>query len=144
MVLTLYAKQRILQHYSEGSRSSTRIVKLLKEEGICISRVSVWKFLCNFNETNCISRKEGSGRPTKITPQVKIFVEEAMKEDDKTTAVQLHKKLTDNGFSISISTILRCRNELGWTFRGKHFNCMEINSVWSTCRQCLLPAYPCC
>ena len=108
MVLMLYAKRRILQHYSEGSRSSTRIEKLLEEEGICISQVSVWKFLHNFNETNCISRKEGSGRPTKITPQVKIFVEEAMKEDDETTATQLHKKLMDNGFSISISTILCC------------------------------------
>lgn len=119
MVLTLYAKQRILQHYSEGSKTSTRIKKLLEDEGVYVSRVTVWKFLRHFEETNCLSRKEGSGRPTKITPQVKAFVEETMQKDDETTAFQLHKKLTDNGFSISISTILRCRKELGWTFRGK-------------------------
>ena len=41
-----------------------------------------------------------------------------MKENDEMTAIQLHKKFTDTGFSISSLTILCCRNELGWTFRG--------------------------
>lgn len=149
MVLTLYAKQRILQYYFEGSRSSNRIKKRLEEEGIYVSRVTVWKFLRNYNETKCLSRKEGSGRPAKITPQIKAFVEETMKEDDETTAIQLHKKLINNGYSISISTILRCRNELGWTFRGNYlaistFITTYVNSMLLTCRQCLLPANPSC
>ena len=42
-----------------------------------------------------------------------------MDVDDKTTAQQLHKILTDKGFSLSLSTgIFRCQKELGWTFRG--------------------------
>ena len=44
-----------------------------------------------------------------------------MKKDDETTAVQLHKLLTDRGISISTSTILRCRKELGWTYRGSAY-----------------------
>ena len=118
MVLTLYAKQRILFHYYNGSSSSNRIKKLLEEDGIITSRVTVWKFIHHFRETQCISRKEGSGRPTKITTEVKRFVSAQMEEDDETTAYQLHKKLTDNGHFLSISTILRCRLDLGWTFRG--------------------------
>jgi len=86
MVLTFYAKQRILQHYSNRSKSSNHIKKLL-EEGIYISQAMVWKLLHNFREMKCLSWKEGSGRPTKITPQVKAFVEETMKEDEKTTAI---------------------------------------------------------
>ena len=118
MVLTLYAKQRILCHYFDGRKSSTSIKKLLERDGIIVSRKTVWKFVRNFLETRCISHKEGSGRPTKITKVVKQLVETQMEKDDETTAYQLHKMLTDNGYSLSISTILRCRLELGWTFRG--------------------------
>ena len=127
--------------YCEGSRSSTQIKKLLEEEGLYTSRITVWKFLRNFKETKCLSRREGSGRPTKITPQIKAFVEETMKEDDETTAVQLHKKLLENGFSIS--TILRCRKELSWTFRGMIIR-YGSRQMLAPCRQCILPAYPYC
>lgn len=44
-----------------------------------------------------------------------------MKEDDETTAHQLHKFLNDRGHQISISTIMRCRKELGWTYRGSAY-----------------------
>ena len=98
MVLSQYAKQRILVYYFDGTKSSTRLKKLLEGEGIHISRVSVWKFIRHFCETNCLARKEGSGRPTKITAEVKRFVEAQMQHDDKTTAYQLHKILTENGF----------------------------------------------
>ena len=68
-----------------------------------------------------MSRKEGSGRPTKLTPEVMQIVEAQMMKDDETTAYQLHKLLLDKGVSISISTILRCRDILGWTFRGSAY-----------------------
>ena len=116
MVLSIYAKQRILLYWSEGYSSSNLIQRMLKEkDGICVSRVTVWKFLCGYAETGSVGRKEGSGRPSKITPQ---FIQRQMETDDETTATQLCKKLTDNGFSISITTIVRCRNQLGWTYRG--------------------------
>ena len=118
MVLSQCAKQRILVYYFDGTKSSTRLKKLLEEEGIHISRVSVWKFIRHFREKNCLARKEGSGRPTKITAEAKRFVEAQMQHDDETTAYQLHKILTENGFSLSIATVLRCRLELGWIFRG--------------------------
>ena len=33
-------------------------------------------------------------------------------------AYQLHKILTENGYSLSIAAVIRCRLELGWTYRG--------------------------
>ena len=44
-----------------------------------------------------------------------------MKNDDETTATQIHKLLTARGISISFSTIIRCRSMLGWTFRGSKY-----------------------
>ena len=44
-----------------------------------------------------------------------------MREDDETTATQLHVLLTSCEVSISLSTILRSRALLGWTFRGSKY-----------------------
>ena len=87
--LSTYAKLRILTLQSEGNQAPT-IHNLLAEEGINISRVSVWKFLRHYKRTGCIARKEGSGRPTKITSAVMEVVEAQMNENDETTAYQLH------------------------------------------------------
>ena len=118
MVLSLYLKQRILSHYCDGFTTSNKIKKLLEEEEVYISRATIWKFLHHYNVTECLGRKESSGRPSKITPEVKLVVERKMEQDDETTAHQLHKMLTDKGYTLSLATILWCRKELGWTFRG--------------------------
>ena len=70
----------------------------------------------------------GSGRPSKITSDVKLVIEQQMLRDDETTALQLHKILCDMGYNVSIWTIFRCRKELGWTFRGSAY-CQLIRSA---------------
>ena len=106
MVLSTYAKQRILLYSDKGKRAPT-IQKKLGEEGIAVSRISIWKFLRQYTVSQCLSRKEGSGRPTKLTPEVMRIVEGKMSEDDETTAYQLHKILKDQGFIISITTHIK-------------------------------------
>ena len=119
-MLPTYAKMRILMLYSNGYRAP-KIEKLLKEEGIRISRVSIWKFISRYKKTGCVARMEGSGRPAKISPEVMALVEEQMRANDKTTAFQLHKMLNERGIDVSIWTILRCRRSLGWTFHGSAY-----------------------
>ncbi len=75
-----------------------------------------------------ISRKEGSGRPSKITDYVREIVERQMRADDETTAMQLHEYLTRFGISLNIRTVLRSREQLGWTFRGSAY-CQLIRDV---------------
>lgn len=120
MVLSTYQKQRIVYLYNLGYKPPT-IKKLLEEEGVMVTRQSVHRFLHVYRETGTIKRREGSGRPSKLTPTVRDLVEQKMMEDDETTASQLHKYLMDNGILISLSTILRCRTSLGWTFRGSAY-----------------------
>lgn len=61
-------------------------------------------------------------------PAVKLIVEQQMVKDDETTASQLHKLLVEKGVNISIATILRCRDSLGWTFRGSAY-CQLIRAA---------------
>lgn len=66
MALSTYAKQRILADYSVGMRAP-RIKQKLQDEGITVSRVGVWKFLCSYKKTGSLSKLEGGGRRSKIT-----------------------------------------------------------------------------
>ena len=49
------------------------------------------------------------------------LVEEQMQKDNETTALQLHHHLEKIGVSISLPTVLRSRQKLGWIFRGTHY-----------------------
>ena len=127
MVFSVYKKQRILYHHYLGRKPYT-IQRLLLEENLPCSRWGVAKFLKRFEEDGVLVRRLGSGRPFKATAEVKEIVEEQMRRDDETTAMQLHKLLVEKGYSISRRSILRCRSSLGWTFRGSAY-CQLIRHV---------------
>ena len=96
MVLSEHASQRILSHYFAGHKAPS-IQKLLKAEGVSVSRVAIWKFLLKYKRTGTIARQEGSGRKSLLTRQVHKIVEEQMLKDDETTAIQLHRLLLEKG-----------------------------------------------
>ena len=54
----------------------------------------------------------GSGRPSKVTREIKQVVEEQMLHDE-TTAVQLYRLLRDRGYNVGLRTELRCRTSFG-------------------------------
>ena len=57
-------------HHMEGHKAPT-IARLLREEGVKVSRVGILKFVAKFQETGLIGRRIGSGRPSKITAERK-------------------------------------------------------------------------
>ena len=128
MVFSSYVKQRILSHDSRGLRPPTIAKILLEEEGIKVSRKGILKFLSRYRLTDTVCRQPGSGRPSKLTEEMKAIVEHQMQVDDETTAHQLHALLLRKCYNISISTVLRCRSSLGWTFRGSAY-CQLIREV---------------
>ena len=127
MVLSTYEKQRIL-YYHRDRLLPSQILSALKVEGIVTTRQTIARFIKQFIATASIAKKQGSGRPSKITERVIELVEKRMREDDETTAVQLHVLLTACNISISLSTIVRSRSQLGWTFRGSKY-CQLIRTV---------------
>ena len=127
MVFSAYEKERMIYYYCKGMKAPTIRRKLL-EEGIVASREGIHKFLSRFLECGSILRQPGSGRPSKITAEIKKIVDDQMELDDETTAHQLHSILTNMGYNISLRTILRCQKSLGWTFRGSAY-CQLIRDV---------------
>ena len=61
-------------HYRQGHKAPT-ICRLLQEEYLGASRVGIDKFLKKFRETATIARTPGSGRPSKVTEEIKSLVE---------------------------------------------------------------------
>ncbi len=120
MVFSNYTKQRVLYYQLKGYKAPT-IAKLIREEKLIASRVGVAKFLKKYDETGCIARTPGSGRPSKVTEEIKAVVDAQMLKDDETTAYQLHFLLVSRGYRLSLRTVLRCRTSLGWTFRGSAY-----------------------
>ena len=130
MVYMDYIKQQILYHYYNNKYmySAPTIAKALRKEGLKASRMGIAKFLKHYKESSSIARKLGSGRPSKITPEIKKVIEEQMQLDDETTTYQLHQLLVSKGFNISLRTVLRCRTQLGWTLHGSAY-CQLIREV---------------
>ena len=120
MVYSDYQKRRILHYHLQGYRAPT-ICHLLHQEKLKASRVGIAKFIAKYEQTGCVARVPGSGRPSKITAEIKAIVGEIMHKDDETTASQLHATLLARGYKISLRTVLRCRTSLGWTFRGSSY-----------------------
>ena len=127
MVFSKYTKRRILFYQAKGYRAPT-ITDKLRDEGIVVSRKGVSDFLSRVEKTCSTARRPDSGRPSKQTEQVKEVIESAMRADDETTVKQLHEQLMSQGVSVSKSTVLRCRQSLGWTVRGSAY-CQMIREA---------------
>ncbi len=120
MVFSDYTKAWIAYLYARGNRAPT-LQLLLTDEGICCSRQGVRNFINRYEETGCFNRALGSGRPSKVTADVRRLVETQMQKDDETSAYQLFRMLNEGGYNLSLQTILRCRKSLGWAFRGSAY-----------------------
>ena len=99
MVFSNYTKQRIV--FLSAYHKAPTISKLLREKGIITSWKGILKFIKRYETSGTIHRLPGSGRTSKITGEIKEFVEEQMRTDDETTAVQLHRLLNDRLFDLT-------------------------------------------
>ena len=63
-----------------------------------------------------------------MTEAVKDIVEKQMREDNELTTTQLHAAVARTGHNLSTQTVLRCRTDLGWTYRGSAY-CQVIRDV---------------
>ena len=117
MVYNMYKKWRIIHFHQLGHKPPT-IAKLLKEENLKVSCVGVDKFIARFLETGLL--RERNAQEDYHQSQQKCR-QSSIQEDDETTAYQFRELLLSYGYSISRRTVLRCRLQLGWTFRGSAY-----------------------
>ena len=117
----MYCKQRIVRLYCEGKLSFGKISKVLKEEGMQVPKKTVWMTVQKYVKHGTLERLPGSGGKFKLTPEILSIIENRLQEDDETTAMQLHKLLSDKGYSVLKASIIRVRRLLGWTFHGSRY-----------------------
>ena len=124
-------------------KMATICKKLETYVGIKVNRRGVAKSSSHVKASGSIEQLAGSGKQMKHTANVKAKVEQAIKMDDKTTALQIIVLLNATGYSISLYTILRYRKSFGWTFKGSA-HCLMIQEMkkakhleWAT-QQCTL------
>ena len=79
-----------LQYLHRQGHRPLAISRILQDEGMTASKRGIAKFLKRYRETGTIARLPGSGRPSKITAEIKQIVDEQMRADDETTAYQLY------------------------------------------------------
>ena len=82
---------------------SPTICLLLQKEQLSLSGVGIAKFLSKYEDIGLIARTPGSGRPSRITAEIKALVEAKMQEDDETTALQLYALLLSQGYQATKS-----------------------------------------
>ena len=113
----LYTKQRAVYYAAQGLNDSA-ISRVLATEGLPYCPKSVSLLLRKLKAGQSIVRKPAVGRPRKTTQRVRDLIEEQMQKDDDSSATELDRLLQGKGIKLSRSTILRCRRQLGWTYRG--------------------------
>ena len=117
----MYYEQRIVQLYFDRKLSYGKVSKALKEKGLTVCRQTVWKVVNRYKKYGTICRLPGSGGSFKMTPEMLKLIEDQLQADDEVTASQLHRILTNKGYRVSKSTIIRARRLLGWTFHGSRY-----------------------
>ena len=95
--------------------------RLVLEDGIIISKQGLRQFLKRYDLYRTIARKPGSGLPPKLSPAVQQIIEDAMREDDETTATQLQAMLASHDIYVSLATILHNRQDLRWIYHGSAY-----------------------
>ena len=119
--LTMYAREHIRQLLS-GGLTCVDVVTALKQEGIDVCRQTAWRLEKHINVHGSILPLPNSGRPTKLSEHVLQIIDNAMTQDDETTAKEL---VTSVPVPISLSTALRGRRSLGWTSCGTAY-CQHV------------------
>ena len=69
---------------------------LVLEDATIVSKQSIRLFLKHFKERGTIARKPGSCSSMKLSPAILQIIEDAMQQDDETTATQLQAKLASH------------------------------------------------
>ena len=108
--------------------SIKKILMSLEQQGVAVSRQTIWRLRKHVQTHGSTSPLPRSGRPTKLTREVLAIIEAAMQEDDETTAKELKLKLDRAGTPLSLRTILKGRKSLGWSYRGTAY-CQMIREV---------------
>ena len=122
------AKLRILSLHWKDNISSI-VEYLVSEDGIIMSKQSIWLFLKRYSERGIIARKERSGFPPKLSPATLEVI--AWHSYERRWWIDCYSASFQTSWKeiyVSITTILQNRKTLGWIYRGSPY-CQLIRNM---------------
>lgn len=115
--LTIETRNRVVI-LAESGLKVPRIKERLHAEGIAVSQKTLYALLKTFKATGSIARKQRAKRPSRLSNEQYIFIDNAMSTNDELTSKMLKEMLVKEWpdlSRISLSMVKRARKHLGWT-----------------------------
>ena len=115
MRLDVQTGQRVVYLKSRGYTYKT-IRERLKTEGVCVSTKSLYLLVAKYRQTKSVTDRPRRAVSKILGNEHYRFIDEALATNDELTSRQLRTMLTNKypELSMSLSTIVRARRELGW------------------------------
>ena len=115
-------KQRIVNMKITLQMKYIDIHRNLASEGINVSTHTISKVCSNYIKHNIIARKGYGGGSSKITKEIKDFIDKRYTENDELTAKDLAIAIEDK-FKVTVcnDTIRKNRRALGWVKTGPRY-----------------------
>ena len=127
--LSIEDRLRIVTLASKGYSFSS-IRRRLIEENISISVQALYNLMAKFREKGTIVDLPRRSKHRKITESMKTLIEEEMNKNDELTARGIRRLLSQRWpeLQVSIPTIKRVRQEMGWVCTRPHY-CQLLRNV---------------
>ena len=130
--LCLNARRKVIVLHSAGSPVAA-IKTCLNEENIFVTRRSLDRLIKKFWETKKYTDLHRRKREKKITQEMADVMNNELERNDEITAMQVRDILFQKypGLEVSLSTIKRQRQQLGWVSTRPHYCQLirELNKV---------------
>ena len=113
--LSLESRRKCLVLYTNGF-SIRDIHARLEEEGIFVSKKTLYRLLKKYREHHTYTDLRRADRKTVLTVEQVRFIDREMELNDEYSARKLHERLLERwpDLNVSITTIKRMKRKLGW------------------------------
>ena len=127
--LSFEARRRVAALYSRGY-SVASISERSEDEGVDVSKRALYNLLNKIRLKGTVKDLPRRKRSRILTKEMMIYIGEQLKQDDEFTATRIKAALIRKwpDLKVSISTIKRVRQEMGWVCTRPHY-CQLLREV---------------
>ena len=113
--MSIDTRSRVVFLWQKGYKWKS-IHERLVEEGIEVSKTSLYRLIKKFRETGSVHDNRTWKPPRKLEDIHLRFIGQVMADDDELVSHKLHDKLVRQfpNLSVSLRTVKRARRDLGW------------------------------
>ena len=132
--LSIEGRRRVVYLHSCGYSVSS-IFQRLQQENVDVSKRAIYYLVKKFRVQGSVKNLPRRKRSRILTQQMKNFIEEEYRKNDKLTSTAIKSLLLTKwpDVQVSIATIKRVRREMGWVCTRPHY-CQLLREVCSVTR----------